>query len=82
MLYEDDHILMAASEGPSQTVAKDLNLIARKYKINISSTKTKSMAIRGNHRPRANNFQSDNPVGQVSVFKYLGHLLWGCKGDL
>jgi hypothetical protein len=73
---------MATSEGPSRTMAKDLNLITRKYKMNISSTKTKSMTIHGNHRPRSNKFLSDNPVGHVSVFKYLGHHLWGCKGDL
>jgi hypothetical protein len=63
MLYADDQTLMATSEDPLQTMAKDLNLISRKYKMNISSTKTKSMAIYGNHRPRANNFLSDNHIG-------------------
>jgi len=49
ILYADDQILMATSEDELQTVAYQLNLIARKYKMTISSTKTKSMAVCGNH---------------------------------
>ena len=41
ILYADDQILMATSEDDLQTVAHHLNLIARKYKMTISSTKTK-----------------------------------------
>ena len=44
----DDQILMATSEDDLQTMAHHLNLIARKYKMTISSTKTKSMAMWGN----------------------------------
>jgi len=47
ILYADDHILMATSEDDLQTVAHLLNLIARKYKMTISSTKTKSMIMWG-----------------------------------
>jgi len=36
---------MATSEDKFQIVACHLNLIARKYKMTISSTKTKSMAM-------------------------------------
>ena len=39
ILYADDKILMATSEDELQTVACHLNLIARKYKMTISSTK-------------------------------------------
>ena len=49
ILYADDQILMATSEDGLQTMAYHLNLIARKYKMTISSTKTKSMAMWGNH---------------------------------
>ena len=35
----DDQILMATPEGDLQTMAHHLNLIARKYKMTISSTK-------------------------------------------
>jgi hypothetical protein len=45
ILYADDQILMATSEDDSQTMAHHLNVIARKYKMTISSTKTKSMAF-------------------------------------
>ena len=52
ILYADDQILMATSEDDLQTMAYHLNLIARKYKMTISSTKTKSMAMWGNHIQR------------------------------
>jgi len=41
ILYADDLILMATSEDDLQTIAQHLNLIPRKYKMTISSTKTK-----------------------------------------
>ena len=49
ILYADDQILIATSEDELQIMAYHLNLIARKYKMTISSTKTKSMAMWGNH---------------------------------
>ena len=49
ILYADDQILMVTSEDELQTVAYHLNIIARKYTMTISSTKTKSMAMWGNH---------------------------------
>ena len=39
ILYAEDQILIATSEYDLQTMAHHLNLIARKYKITISSTK-------------------------------------------
>jgi len=56
MLYADYQILMATSESQLQIMAYHLNLIARKYKMKNSSTKTKSRVMYGNHIPRANNF--------------------------
>jgi len=44
ILYADDQILMATSEDDLQTVAHHLNLIARKYKMTISS-KDKGKAV-------------------------------------
>ena len=52
ILYADDQILMGTSEDDLKTMAHHLNLIARKYKMAISSTKTKSMAMWGNHIQR------------------------------
>jgi hypothetical protein len=48
ILYADGQILMATSEDELQTMAYHLNLITRKYKMTISRTKTKSMAMCGN----------------------------------
>ena len=52
ILYADDQILMATSVDELQTMAYHLKIIARKYKITISSTKTKSMAMCGNRIQR------------------------------
>ena len=41
ILYADDQILIAKSEDELQTMAYHLNRTARKYKMTISSTKTK-----------------------------------------
>jgi len=49
ILYTDDQILVATSEDDLQTMAYHLNHTARKYKMTISSTKTKSMPMWGNH---------------------------------
>ena len=72
ILYADDQILMATSEDDLQTMAHHLNLIARKYKMTISSTKIKSMAMWGNHIQRAKMLINDNIIEQVTDFKYLG----------
>ena len=60
ILYADDQILMATSEDELQTMAHHLNLITRKYKMTISSTKTKSMAMWGNHIQRLKIAINDN----------------------
>jgi hypothetical protein len=39
IFYANDQILMATSEDDLQTMAHHLNLIARKYKMIVSSTK-------------------------------------------
>ena len=39
----------------------------------ISSTKTKSMAMWGNHTQRVKIVINDNITEQVTDFKYLGH---------
>jgi hypothetical protein len=75
ILYADDQILMATSEDELQTMAYHLNLIARKYKMKISNSKTKSMAMCGNHIQRVKIVINNNPIKQVSDFKYLGYLV-------
>jgi len=72
LLCADEQILMATSEDELQTVAYQLNLIARKYKMTISSTKTKSMAVCGNYIQGVKIMINDNIIEQVIDFKCLG----------
>ena len=69
ILYADDEILMATSEDDLQTMPYNLNLTARKYKMTISSTKTKAMAMWGNHIQRVKIVINDNIIEQVTEFK-------------
>ena len=46
-----------------------LSDIARKYKMTISSTKTESMAMWGNHIQRVKIVINDNIIEQVTDFK-------------
>jgi hypothetical protein len=69
ILYADDQILMATSEDELQTMAYHLNIIARKYKMNISSTNTKSMAMWGNNIQRIKIVINNNIIEQVTDFK-------------
>jgi hypothetical protein len=71
ILYTDNQFLMAESEDELQTKAYHLNLIARKYKMNIASTSTKSMAVCGNYIQRVNIVINDKPIEQVSDFNPL-----------
>ena len=59
-----------------------LNIIARKYRMTISSTKTKSVAMQGNHIQRVKIVINDNNIEQVTYFKYLGYCISEYKGDL
>ena len=81
ILYADDQILMATSEDDLQTMAQHLNLIARKCKMTISSTKTKSMAMWGNHIQRVKIVINDI-IEQVTGFKYLGYRISEYGNDL
>ena len=73
---------MATSEDELQTMACHLNLVARKYKMTISSTKTKSMAMCGNHIQWVKIVVNDNIIGQVTDFKYLRYRISEYKSDL
>ena len=73
---------MATSEDELQTMAHQLNLIVRKYKMTISCTKTNSMAKCGNHIQRVKIVINNNIIGQVTDFKYLGYRISEYKSDL
>jgi len=73
---------MATSEDELQTMEYHLKLTARKYKMTISSTKTKPMAMCGNHIQRVKIVIHDNIIEQVTDFKYLGYRISEYKSDL
>jgi len=72
ILYADDQILMVTTEDDLQTMAHHLKIIARKYKMIISSAKTKSIAMWGNHIEGVKIVINDNIIEEVTDFKYLG----------
>ena len=82
ILYADDQILMVTSEDDLQIMAHHLSRIARKYKMTISSTKTKSMAMWGNHIQRVKIVINDSIIEQVTDFKYLGYRISEYGSDL
>jgi hypothetical protein len=82
IIYADDQILMATSEDDLQTIAYHLNLIARKSKMTISSTKPKSKVMWGNHIQRVKIVKNDNIIEHVTDFKYLGYCISESKSDL
>ena len=82
ILYAHDQILMATSEDDLQTMAHYFKHIATKYKMTISSTKTKSMTMWGNHIQWVKIVINDNIIEQVTDFKYLEYRISEYKSDL
>jgi hypothetical protein len=50
--------------------------------MNVPNIKTKSVAKCGNHIQKVKIIINNNPIEQVSEFKYLGYLISGYKSDL
>jgi hypothetical protein len=73
---------VAISKDDLQTMTYHLNLIARKYKMSISSTKTKLMAMWTNHIQRVKIVINDNIIKQVTDFNYLGYPISEYKSNL
>ena len=82
VLYADDQILMATSQDELQTMAHHLNVITRKHKMTVYSTKTKPMAMLGNHIQRVKIVINDNIIEQETDFKYLGYRISEYGSDL
>jgi len=82
ILHADDQILIATSRDELQTMAYHLQLTARKYKLTISSTKTKSMPMWGNHIQRVKIVINDNIIEQITDFKYFGYRISEYKSYL
>jgi DNA-binding sugar fermentation-stimulating protein len=79
ILYAGYQILMATSEDDLQTMAYHLNLIARKYEMTISSTKTKSMAICVNSTQRVKIVININSIEQVTNLHTWGTVYQNLK---
>jgi len=73
---------MAKSEDELQIMAYHLNLIAGKYKMTISSTKIKAMAMCGNYIQRVKIVINNNIIEEVTDFKYLVYRIAEYKSDL
>ena len=80
--YADVQILMATTKDDLQTMAQQLKLITRKYKMTISSTQTQSMAMWGNRIQRVKIVINGNIIEQVTDFKYLGYRISEYGSDL
>jgi len=78
ILHADDQILMATLDDDLH----HLNLLARKYKMTISSKKTKSMPMWGNHIQRVKIVINNNIIEQVTDIKYLGYHISEYGSDL
>ena len=74
ILYADDQILMATSEVELQTMAQHPNLMARNYKMTISITKTKSVALCGNNIQRVKILVNDNLIEEVTDLNTWGNV--------
>jgi hypothetical protein len=57
-------------------------LYFRTFEMTISSTKTKSMAMCGNHIQRVKIVINDHIIEQVTDFKYLGYRISEYRSDL
>jgi hypothetical protein len=68
ILYAKDQISMATSEDDLQTMAHLLNPIARKYKMTISSAKTKSMTMWGEPHTEGKNCDKRQYYGTSNRF--------------
>jgi hypothetical protein len=72
VLYADYQILMATLEDELQTMAYHLNIMTCKYKITISTTKTKPLEMCGNNIQRVKCVINNNIIEQITGFQYLG----------
>jgi hypothetical protein len=73
---------MATSRDQLQTVGYHINLTAKIFKTNISSTKTKTTAVCSIHIQTVNIVTNYSPVEQISDFKYLLYVTLDYTSDL
>jgi sugar-specific transcriptional regulator TrmB len=74
ILDADDQVIIAKSEDELQMAANELNEIANKYNMKISSSKT-TTGLCGKNIQTVKRETEDKIIEQVSNFNYLGHLI-------
>jgi len=75
LLFEDDQVIVADTEGNLQKAAHKLNQIITEYGLTISAQKTKSMAFKGRD-PVGTKILIDNKIiEQVNSCNSLGNMI-------
>lgn len=75
VIFADDLVLLATSEDDLQRSIYNLNLIAEKYSMEISTNKTKIMAFLGKDPVPSKICINGEILERVNEFKYLGYKL-------
>lgn len=75
ILYADDQVLIADSEDKLQISLHNLNKIATKYDMEISTDKTKILAFRGKDPIPSKICINNTILERVTCFNYLGYSL-------
>jgi hypothetical protein len=68
-------VIIGKSEDELQMTVNELNKIAKKYDMKISSSKTKTMGLCGKNIQRVKIEIEGKIIEQVSNLNYLGHLI-------
>lgn len=82
LLYADDVVLIQKTENDLQYSLHILNQIAKNYNFKISKSKTKIMAFLGKMQIRSKIIIDEQPLEQVSNYKYLGCEMSVYSGNL
>jgi hypothetical protein len=75
ILYADDQVIIAKSEDELQMAVNELNRIAKKYDMKLSTSKTKTIGVCGKNIQQDKIEIEGKIIEQVSDFNYLGNLI-------
>jgi transcription antitermination factor NusA-like protein len=70
ILYADDQDIIAKSEDDLQVTVNELNKIAKKYNMKISTSKTKAIGVCGKNTQRVKTEFEGKIIEQVSNFTF------------
>ena len=72
ILFADDQVIISKNENELQRSVYNLEKIAKKFGMKISSSKTKTLAFKGKEPTRSKIVVNGKIVEQTSSFRYLG----------